>query len=102
MRMFHAPSGNVSCEVSAHGALCSVGSTAQTFSFDSGRPAEITPGTVLADGVGEPAPYGAVISSGSIACTVPESDEPRGIICEDGDSGHGFEASRLSSRQRAY
>jgi hypothetical protein len=102
VRNFHAPSGNVSCEISAHGALCSVGSIAETFSFDNGQPAVITPGTALTDGAGELASYGAVVSSGSIACTVPESDEPHGIICEDGDSGHGFEASRVSSRQRAY
>jgi len=101
-RIFHAPSGNVACEISAHGALCSVGSIGETFSFDNGQPAEITPGTALATGAGELASYGAVLSSGSIACRVPESDEPHGIICEDGDSGHGFEASRVSSRQRAY
>lgn len=102
VRIFHAPSGNVSCEISAHGALCSVGSTAETFSFDNGQPAETTPGTALADGAGELASYGAVLSSGSIVCRIPESDEPHGIICEDGDSGHGFEASRVSSRKRAY
>lgn len=102
VRVFHAPSGNVSCEISAHGALCSVGSIAETFSFDNGQPAEITPGTALAQGAGELASYGAVLSSGSIACRIPESDEPRGIICEDESSGHGFEASRVSSRQRAY
>lgn len=102
LRIFHAPSSNVSCEISAHGALCSVGSTAETFSFDNGQEAEITPGAALADGAGEPATYGAVVSNGSIACTVPEADEPHGIICEDGDSGHGFEASRVSSRQRAF
>lgn len=102
VRTFHAPSGNVSCEISAHGALCSVNSTAETFSFANGQPAEITPGVALADGVGELASYGAVVSSRSIACRVPESDEPHGIICEDVDSGHGFEASRVSSRQRAY
>jgi hypothetical protein len=102
VRIFHAPSGNVSCEISAHGALCSVGSTAETFSFNNGEPAEITPGTALADGAGELASYGTVVSSGSTTCTVPESDEPHGIICEDRDSGHGFEASRVSSRQRAF
>lgn len=102
VRIFHAPSGNVSCEISPHGALCSIGSTAETFSFDNGQPAEITPGTALVDGAGELASYGTVVSSGSIACTVPESDESHGIICEDEDSGHGFEASRVSSRQRAY
>jgi hypothetical protein len=102
LRIFHTPSGNVSCEISAHGALCSVGSTAETFSFDNGQPAEITPGAALADGAGELASYGAVVSSRSIACTVPEADEPHGVICEDGDSGHGFEASRVSSRQRTY
>jgi hypothetical protein len=101
-RTFHAPSGNVSCEISTHGALCSVGSATETFSFDDGQPAEITPGTALAGGAGELAPYGTVVNSGPIACTIPESDEQHGIICEDGDSGHGFEASRVSSRQRAY
>lgn len=102
VRIFHAPSGNVTCEISADGALCSVGSIAETFSFDNGQPAQITAGTALADGAGEPVSYGAVLSRGSIACRIPESDEPHGIICEDIGSGHGFEASRVSSRQRAY
>lgn len=102
LRLFHAPSGNVSCEISSQGALCSVGSVDETFSFENGQPAQIEPGTVLSDGAGELAPYGTVASAGSISCAIPQSDEPHGIICRDSDSGHGFEASRVRSRQHAY
>jgi hypothetical protein len=102
LRTFHAPSGNVSCEILSHGALCSVGSIDETFSFSDGQPAQVTSGAALADGTGELAPYGSTVSAGSISCTVPNSSEPHGIVCEDNESGHGFEASRVSVRQRTY
>lgn len=102
LRTFHAPSGNVSCEILSNGALCSVGSIATTFSFSNGEAAQINSGASLSDNAGELAPYGSTISAGSITCTIPESSEPRGIICSDADSGHGFEASRVGERQHAY
>lgn len=102
LRAFHAPSGNVSCEILSNGALCSVSSIATTFAFSDGQAAQIEAGASLSRGAGELAAYGSTISAGSITCTVPSSDEPHGIVCTDGDSGHGFEASRVSSRQHAY
>jgi hypothetical protein len=102
LRSFHAPSGNVSCAILSNGALCSVASIDETFAFSNGEEARIESGTQLPSEAGEPAPYGSTISAGSITCSVPQSDEPRGITCSDSESGHGFEASRVSDRQSVY
>jgi len=59
-------------------------------------------GSALPRGFGELADYGSTVSAGSITCTIPASAEPRGIACVDTGSGHGFEASSVSSRQEAY
>jgi len=102
LRAFHAPSGNVSCEILSNGALCSVASIDETFTFSNGEEARIAPGTSLPRGAGELAPYGSTISAGSIVCSVPQSNEPRGVTCADSESGHGFEASRVTDRQHVY
>jgi len=102
LRAFHAPSGNVSCEILSSGALCSVESITKTFSFDAGEEARTESGVALSRGAGELAPYGSTVSVGSITCLIPQSDEPRGITCSDGESGHGFEASRVPDRQSVY
>jgi hypothetical protein len=101
-RTFHAPSGNVTCEVNAAGASCSVASSGETFAFANGEDARLESGTVLSRGAGELAPYGSTIEVGSVACSVPRSNEPRGITCVDATSGHGFEASRVPERQSTY
>ena len=102
VRTFHAPSGNVSCEILSNGARCSIDSTGETFSFSNGQEAHDDPGVVLSRGAGELAPYGSTVSAGSISCAIPQSNEPRGIVCSDSESGHGFEASRISTRQSVY
>jgi len=102
LRSFHAPSGNVSCEILSDGALCSVASIDETFAFSNGEEAHVESGTPLPRDAGELAPYGSTISAGSITCSVPQSNEPRGITCSDGESGHGFEASRVTDRQHVY
>jgi len=102
LRGFHAPSGNVSCEILSDGALCSVDSIAETFSFSDGQEGSVESGLSLPRGSGEPASYGESIAAGSVICTIPPSDSPHGIVCADSDSGHGFEASRVSARQRTY
>lgn len=102
LRSFHAPSGNVSCEILSNGALCSVDSTAETFSFSDGEAAHEESGSTLSRSSGELAPYGSTVSAGSVTCTIPQSNEPRGIVCTDSESGHGFEASRVGSRQSVY
>lgn len=102
LRTFHAPSGNVSCEVLSDGAICTVGSISTTFSFSEGQPARIESGASLPENAGELAPYGSTVGAGAIVCTVPQSSEPHGIICTDSESGHGFEASRIGARQHAY
>jgi hypothetical protein len=102
LRSFHAPSGNVSCAITSDGAFCAVDSIATTFRIEGGQPGQIEGGTTLPRGSGELAGYGSTVSAGSITCTVPEADEPRGILCSDTASGHGFEASRVAARQDAY
>lgn len=102
LRTFHAPSGNVSCEILSSGAVCSVESIEETFSFSNGEEAHTEPGVAVSRDTGELAPYGSTVSAGSITCSVPQSDEPRGITCSDGKSGHGFEASRVPDRQSLY
>jgi hypothetical protein len=102
LRTFHAPSGNVSCAITSTGAFCTVDSIATTFRVEGGGAGQIESGSALPRSFGELAGYGSTVSAGSVSCTVPEADEPRGITCIDGDSGHGFEASRISSRQDAY
>lgn len=102
LRTFHAPSGNVSCEILSGGALCSVESIDETFSFSNGEEARAESGVALSRGSGEFAPYGSTVSAGSVTCSIPQSDEPRGITCSDDESGHGFEASRIPDRQNVY
>ena len=102
LRAFHAPSGNVSCEILSDGATCSVASIDETFAFSDGQEGRIESGAELARGGGELAPYGSTVSVGSITCSIPQSDEPRGIACSDSESGHGFEASRVPDRQSVY
>ena len=102
LRTFHAPSGNVSCEILSNGALCSVGSISTTFAFSDGQAGQIESGASLPEGAGELVPYGNTVSAGTVTCTVPLSSEPRGITCADNESGHGFQASRVSDRQHAY
>lgn len=102
LRTFHAPSGNVSCEILSNGALCSVGSISTTFAFSEGQAGQIESGASLPEGAGELAPYGSTVNAGTVTCRVPLSSEPHGIICSDTESGHGFEASRVGDRQHAY
>jgi hypothetical protein len=102
LRSFHAPSGNVSCEIRSNGALCSVNSIGETFTFSDRGAARVEPGAALPRSYGELAPYGTVVSAASITCTIPQSNEPKGVTCTDSESGHGFEASRVPARQKAY
>jgi hypothetical protein len=102
LRTFHAPSGNVSCEVGPRTASCSVVSAGKTFVLPSGEEARLESGVTLPRGAGELAPYGSTITVGSVICSVPQSSEPRGITCSDSDTGHGFEASRVPDRQSIY
>lgn len=102
LRTFHSPSGNVSCAITSTGAFCTVVSIAATFRFEDGGSGQIDLGSALPRAFGELAGYGSTISAGSVTCTVPEADESRGIACVDVSSGHGFEASRVDSRQKAY
>jgi hypothetical protein len=102
LRMFHAPSGNVSCALLTDGATCSVASVNKTFVLENGVTAWSEPGTHLSRGSGEYVPFGSTVSAGQVTCTVPASNEPRGIVCTDSTGNHGFEASRIESRQSTF
>ena len=43
---------------------------------------------------------GSTVTVGSVTCEVPPENVARGIACAKG--GHGFEASRVASRQKVY
>lgn len=100
-RTFHAPSGNVSCRVTSSTAACTVASIGTTFVLPASGPAYTESSAQLARGAGEAAGYGQTISVGGVTCEVPPSSVARGISCTNSD-GHGFEASRVSSRQKTY
>lgn len=102
VRTFHAPTGNVNCEISESSALCSVISIDQTFVMASGGAARMESGIAVSEGAGETVGWGESVSVGQIRCAVPLENEPRGITCDDVSSGHGFEASRVLARQRTY
>ncbi len=102
VRAFHVPSGNVSCEILTEGASCTVESVGETFVVEAGEPGRIESATSLPRDLGEAVGYGSTVSAGTITCEIPPSDVPRGISCSDSSSGHGFEASRVPSRQSAY
>lgn len=102
LRSFHAPSGNVSCQIYAEAASCTVDSIGETFVFEAGGQGRIESVATLPRGLGELVGYGSTVSAGSVTCEVPPSDVPRGITCSDSSTGHGFEASRVESRQSAY
>lgn len=102
-RLFRAPSGNVACEVDADGARCSVASIGKTFVLPPDGGAAYTASELTVPrGSGPLADYGSTVTLGTVTCTVPRASERRGIVCEDGATGHGFEASRHAARQRVY
>lgn len=99
VKAFHTR--NVSCEVGASEAICTVNSTGEDFILQSGSSARTRFTRILAKGHGQPSAWGVSWSVGSTTCTVPRSDEARGIVCTDG-LGHGFEASAVGSRAKTY
>jgi hypothetical protein len=100
LRTFHTP--NVSCEIRTDGAQCTVISIGRTFVFEDGGTAYIESGSRVPAGAGASAAWDSTVSAGSVTCTIPREDEPSGITCVDGATGHGFEASRVPERQEAY
>ena len=102
-RVFHAPGDNVTCEVQADEARCSVASNNQTFVLPGdGEASHTESGLALSTGSGSLANYGTSVSLGPVTCVIPMEREPRGIVCTNSGSGHGFEASQDSSRQKTY
>jgi hypothetical protein len=102
-RLFHTSDGNVACEVQAESARCAVVSSDQTFVLPRGdSPAYVESGLALAANSGFLTAYGTSISVGAVTCAIPKQDEPKGITCTRDQSSHGFEASKVSSRQRVH
>ena len=101
-RTFHAGTGNVTCQVGADGAACAVASMGKTFVLPASGEAFLEPGTRLPRATGERVPYGTSISLGSITCEIPPESVARGVTCTDASNGHGFEASRVTSRQKLF
>jgi hypothetical protein len=102
-RSFYAPNGNVSCSLQSESAQCSVASAGLTFVIPKdGGGAYTTPGLSVPLGAGSEAPFGSEQSDGVIVCDIPPEDLSAGVTCRDTISGHGFEASRVASRQSVY
>ncbi len=100
---FFAPSGNVSCSIQQESARCSVASVDLTFVIPSGGgSAYISSGLSVPRGSGTEAPFGTERSYGSITCQIPPENVPAGITCQDTTTRHGFEASRVPSRQNVH
>jgi hypothetical protein len=100
---FYAPDGNISCSLQGEGAQCSVASADRTFVIPRGGGSAYTvSGLSVPLGAGSEAPFGTERSDGVIVCDIPPEDVPAGVTCRDTTSGHGFEASRVASRQAVY
>lgn len=102
VRAFHTLSGNVSCEVTAVSARCSIASSAITFVLPAGRAAYVDQGAALTRGAGALRDWATSISIGSITCQIPPETVASGVRCSDSSTGHGFEASKVPARQKAY
>lgn len=101
-KAFYAGSGNVNCTISASQAACSVVSAGETFVVgDSGR-GRIESGARYGRASGNYQPYGSTVSAGDFTCSIPAESSPRGITCTNSSTGHGFEASRKSARQKLF
>jgi hypothetical protein len=53
-------------------------------------------------GQGDQLPFGSNVSVGSVTCQIPPETVARGISCINTSTGHGFEASRVASRQKVF
>jgi len=102
MNVFHAPDGNVTCEIGANNAQCSVASADETFVLPAATSAYVQRGRVLSTGDGPIAGYGVSVTRGSITCVIPRANQRRGVTCRDASTGHGFEASRVPARRKTY
>jgi hypothetical protein len=99
-RSFHAGTGNVSCVIDADSAACAVATLGETFVLPASGAAFLEPGLRLGRGAGERVAYGTSVSVGSVVCDIPPENVARGITCTKG--AHGFEASRVPSRQKLF
>lgn len=101
-KVFHTPGGRVTCAIYADGADCSVASIGATFVLRPGGPARIESGLRLSAGSGSTVGWDQAVTVGSVTCVIPPQSAPRGVACSDSATGHGFEASKVSSRQRMF
>lgn len=100
---FYAPSGNVTCSLQSESAECSVASVDMTFVLPQGGGSAYTIGGLsVPRGEGSEAPFDTERTDGEIVCSIPPENVPAGITCRNTTTGHGFEASRVYSRQKVY
>lgn len=100
---FFAPGGDISCALQHESAQCSVISASITFVLPAGgQPAYIRLGLSVPAYAGKEAPYASQQSDGAVSCVIPPESVPAGLTCRDDVSGHGFVASRITSRQRTF
>jgi hypothetical protein len=100
---FYAPSGNVTCSLHSESAECSVASNDMTFVLPQGGGSAYTIGGLsVSRGEGSEAPFDTERSDGEIICNIPAENVPAGITCRNTATGHGFEASKVYSRQKVY
>lgn len=103
LRVFHSPGGRVNCAIFSDGADCSVASIGSTFVLRRGSgPARLESGLRLSAGSGSTVGWDQSVTAGTITCVVPPQSAPRGIACNDSATGHGFEASKVPSRQKTF
>lgn len=101
-RTFHASSGNVTCVIDSETAACAVASLGKTFVVPASGNAFLEDGLRVGRGAGQQVPYGSTVDQGSISCDIPPENVARGVRCANASTGHGFEASRVASRQKLY
>lgn len=102
-RVFYAPGRNISCSLQSESVQCSVASADVTFVLAPGGGGAYTmPGLSVSPAAGQEAPYDTQQSDGVVVCQIPPESVPAGITCRNTASGHGFEASRVASRQSVF
>ncbi len=101
-RTFYVGQGNISCSVSAASAKCSVASNGITFVVEGGSRGMTEDGAILGRASGSRQAYGTSVSVGDFTCSIPPESQASGVSCRNTSSGHGFEASRVGSRQKTF
>ncbi|WP_310719563.1 hypothetical protein [Conexibacter sp. JD483] len=98
---FHSPGGRVACRVGPAAAVCTIFAIGRTFAVEDGIGSSYR-GIAVAPGMGDEAAWGASFREGDFECRMPDEADPRGVICLNHATDHGFEASRVKKRRRVF